>query len=185
MPTQTIYRKLPVELSEEELAKRASELAAKELEKDRVEEQKKAVGAPIAGLKLAIRRLSQVVDTGVEEQEIPCDEIFDDDKMEVRLVRHDTGDEIHVRPYSSLEREAMVDRRQEKLPFQSEGVKEAKQHAKQLRQKTIFDQEVTVGPRDATPAPDRVSHNGQELQKVKRGAKKVGKGKSKKGEARP
>ena len=179
MPTQTIYRKLPVELSDEELAKRAAELAAKELEKDRVEEQKKAVGAPIAGLKLAIRRLSQVVDTGTEEQEIPCDEVFDDDRFEVRIVRQDNGDELHRRPYTSIEREELLDRRQETLPFLPGDVP-AKKNGK--KQKTIFDENVKVGPKDATPAPDKLDHNGQSLTKVKRGKK--AKGKAKKSEAR-
>lgn len=178
MPTQTIYRKLPVELSDEELAKRAAELAAKELEKDRVEEQKKAVGAPIAGLKLAIRRLSQVVDTGTEEQEVPCDEIFDDDRFEVRIVRKDTGVQLHERPYTSLEREELLDRKQETLPF-VDGDEPEKKNGK--KQKTLFDAKpVKVGPKDATPAPDELEHRGQSLQKLKRG-KKV---KAKKSEAR-
>jgi hypothetical protein len=172
MHTQTIYRKLSVELSKEELAKRAQELAAKELEKDRVEEQKKAVGAPLGGLKLDIRRLSKVVDTGIEEQEVACDEIFDDDRFEVRIIRKDTGEKIHDRPYSSLER---AEATQETLPFEVETTNGKKGKG----QRTIFDAGVKVGPKDATPAPDDVEHNGQHLTKVKRGGAKKGKSRGK------
>jgi hypothetical protein len=44
--------------------------------------------------------------------------------------------------------------------------------------------QVKVGPRDATPAPDELDHNGQHLKKVKRGAKKGGRGGKRRGEAR-
>jgi hypothetical protein len=187
MPTQTIYRRLPVELSDEEIAKRADELAAKELEKDREEASKKSANASATGrislLKERIKQLSEAIDAKTEEQEIACDEVFDDDRFEVRIVRKDTGEKLHDRPYTSLEREEALDRKQETLPFvDGDGPKPV---GKAKKPSTLFDAKpVKVGPKDATPAPDRVDHKGQSLTKVDRSKKKGGKGKSKSKEAR-
>lgn len=177
METQTVYRKLPVKLSEEELAKMADELAAKELEKDREEAAKKAANASATGrinnLKERIAQLSKAVDSKEEEREIACDEIWDDDRFEVRIVRKDTGEKIHDRPYSSVER---AEATQETLPFEVDLTNGKK--GKGTR--TLFDEKpVTVGPKDATPAPDELEHNGQKLQRVKRNGAKKGKGRGK------
>lgn len=181
MPKTTVYRTLPVTLSKDDIAKRAAELASKELEKTRIEEQKKAVGAPLAGLKLAIQRLSKTVDTGIEEQDVACDEIYDDDRFEKRVVRKDTGAEIERHPYTASER---AECRQEPLPFEVEVEDLGKLGRGKKNQKTLFDEKpVKVGPRDATPSPDRVDHKGQSLTKVDR-SKKNGRGKGKRGEAR-
>lgn len=88
-----------------------------------------------------------------------------DEKFTMKVFRKDNDEVVHERPMDEDEKE------------------DARKRIAHLRKnpKLPFDN-VKVGPRDATPAPDEIEHNGQNLKKIKRGGGKRGKGR--RGEAR-
>jgi hypothetical protein len=129
-------------------------------------------------------------DVKYEDIEVRLEPI--DANYEMARFRADNGRKLGTRPMTEDEREEADKRKAHlhknpPLPFDkgvdkkrdSQGLREAREYAK--AQAASREGGVKVGPRDATPAPDELEHNGQKLTKVKRGGR--GKGR-KRGEAR-
>lgn len=104
-----VTRTLPVKLSEHELAQAAKEMGRLRRERHVMGAQMKQVQAQwkdrIAGLDARIADLAQQADEGVEDREVPCEEIFDYRLGEVRVQRLDTHETLEVRPMTAAERQ--------------------------------------------------------------------------------
>ncbi len=162
MQTTTSYRTLPVKLSEAEVAKRADELAAKELQEEQVKAEKKNAVASFTGrlslLRESIGKLSRAVDTRTEGQEVVCEEVWDDERFEVRTIRTDTEEVLHERPFTPSERQEAIDRKQETLPFELDPEEPHQANGK------------------AKAAPAEITHRGQTLTNTKTAKKAKAKG---------
>ena len=93
MPT----RKLPVQLTDDEIADSGRSVAKAVEQKAALQEEKKAQTADIKLQGEIIRTLSHVIATGVEEREIEVEVRKDNDSKTVSVVREDTGEVVETR----------------------------------------------------------------------------------------
>lgn len=108
---------LPVKLSEEELAVKAQELAESVAHEEEMREafaawkstMDEAAKAKKAGIYLAHAetvRLGGIVETGVEDQDVPCIWLYS--KTSAFLKRTDTGELVQVRDLREDEKQAVI-----------------------------------------------------------------------------
>lgn len=105
----TLVMKLPVVLSERELAARAAELAREVRKGKEVEDEKKTTMADFKArteaIDMKVRELSEIVDTKQEDRSVEC--IVDPDYAAGTMVtvRRDTGEVVQSRPMTQDERQ--------------------------------------------------------------------------------
>jgi hypothetical protein len=105
-------RKLPVKLTRDEYDAKASELAAKLMLAEEMKASLKSVtknmNDQIAGVAKEIGTLTGIVRTRIEERDVECVEIRDEDRMVMHVVRCDTKDIVETRPMSAAERQLVM-----------------------------------------------------------------------------
>ena len=105
-----VYQKrLPVELTESELAERGKELGASLDEIEEVElelkEERDAANVKRKALLERVKELRQQTRTETEERDVPCQEVKDLSKGSLTVIRNDTGIVINTRALSLEERQ--------------------------------------------------------------------------------
>lgn len=95
-PSVTVERSLLVRLDQQQLAERSARMAACELRIEVLELERSAVGTKIKGQKEDRKRLARVIESGHEEQPVPCRWIPDYDAKLWRLRREDTLEEVET-----------------------------------------------------------------------------------------
>lgn len=102
-------RNLKVELTPEEIAKRAIAMAGQHAELARVTleeaEIKKQYKATLARIEAEITEQVVAVNSGFVYREVECEDIEDWDGKRIVSVRRDTGEEIDQRPMTEKERQ--------------------------------------------------------------------------------
>jgi len=117
MRTTTETRNLPVKLSEDELAERAQQLAVSVTNEETKREEfaawestmKEAAKAKKAGIYLShaeTLRLGEIVETGIEDQDVACTWLYT--KEAAYLRRDDTGELVQVRDLRVDEKQAVI-----------------------------------------------------------------------------
>lgn len=117
MRTTTETRNLPVKLSEDELAGKAQELAESVAAEEKLREEfaawedtmkqaKKAKQGRIAIAHDDTVNLGQIVETGVEDRDVPCSWLYT--KEAAYLRRDDTGELVQVRDLRPDEKQAVI-----------------------------------------------------------------------------
>lgn len=105
----TLIMKLPVLLSESELAARSAELARKVREAKEVEDEKKTsmseFKAKAEGIDMKVRELAEIVDTKQEDRAVECIVNPDYAAGTMVTVRRDTGEVVQSRPMTQDERQ--------------------------------------------------------------------------------
>jgi hypothetical protein len=184
MPT---YHRMAITLTDKEVAKLGLLHARKKIEHEQLTRERtesvSAFNAQLKTLAAEISKLAHEVDEHVRYEDVEVTLVPDDKRFMMEVLRASNNDRIEVRAMTSDEKEAAIKRNKNpELPF--DAGKDGKAAKKQT---TIFDAGVKVGPRDATPAPDRIEHKGQSLKKIDRSKKPAAKkaGKAKRGEALP
>lgn len=109
-----LTKKLPVQLSNDEIRLKGQDLSRKLQELEDVDEARKEAMRDykdrIDALKGESRRLAHIVTEGKEPREVPCETVRNDDNGTIELVRLDTVEVIDSRPMTPEER-------QRPLPF--------------------------------------------------------------------
>ncbi len=89
-----VLRDLPVQLTEEDLAQKAKELADAELKVDALKEEAKGLNSQKRAAEGHRLELARIVESGVEERQVPCRWIDDVPKNCKRLVRQDNHEVV-------------------------------------------------------------------------------------------
>lgn len=99
---KSISRWLPVALGSSELLDRARTMSQRCKEKDALEAEKAATtrdfGERLKKLGGEVARLSEVVSTGIENQNVECSELHSYRDRLVTITREDTGETVETRP---------------------------------------------------------------------------------------
>ena len=90
-----VLRDLPVQLTEEDLAQKAKELADAELKVDALKEEAKGLNSQKRAAEGHRLELAHIVESGHEERQVPCRWIEHIEENCKRLVRQDTGGVVH------------------------------------------------------------------------------------------
>lgn len=102
-------RRLPVAISDKTKIEYGKELAIGFERVDNLEEQRKATNAnfksQIEGIVVAMRPIRSALKTGVEYEDVECDEQIDLDNNEVAIIRCDTNEVIDTRPITDADRQ--------------------------------------------------------------------------------
>ena len=105
-------RKLPVKLTRDEYDAKAQELSARLTVLEEMEASLKSVSKTmkdsIEGVKIEIKLLTKIVRTRIEDRDVECVEIRDEDRMVMHVVRCDTRDIVETRPMSASERQLVM-----------------------------------------------------------------------------
>lgn len=96
-----VMRDLPVQLTEEDLAQKAKELAEAELKVDALKEQTKVLNKDKRAAEGYRLELAHIVDTGEEERQVACRWIDDLDQNCKRLVRQDNHEVVDEEPLTA------------------------------------------------------------------------------------
>ncbi len=109
---ESFHRKLPCDLTEDELRARGDRLASLQRERTSIEEEKKTVLAEFRGrTKRIVQELNEValqVATKSEDREVECHEVPVDGRLIVAVIRKDTGVEVETRPMKDEERQGRL-----------------------------------------------------------------------------
>ena len=121
-------KKLPVQLTEDELRERGDALAANVEQTAALKEEKKAQDADINGkIKLAneiTRKLSHIITMKTEDRDVECDVVKDYKANTVTTFRSDTGEQVDQRPMSAEERqEELYQPKADRVPVKGKGKK--------------------------------------------------------------
>jgi len=102
---KVVTKQLLCSLDENDILERGKELANVQLEKDRLEENVKAMKGRIKSAEFDIGRLSRAVKDGEEERDINCRWQFDFGLGVKRLLREDTGEIVEESDLTADERQ--------------------------------------------------------------------------------
>lgn len=109
----TVYRELTIELTEAEVAIRASELAAHIATLAQLEEEKKKATAEwkekIQTCSDEVEKLAEAVRSKKEQQQVACTEQRDWKRGRIAFVREDTHDVIGYRDMTEEEKQGHLD----------------------------------------------------------------------------
>jgi hypothetical protein len=115
-----LTERISVELSDREIALLGAKLAETRLNQIAIDKEFSAVksefSAKLRALGVEIDLLAKQVNARVADVDIAVEEIHDDDRKMVIVVRHDTGDVLRTREMTAQERGAAFTRRQHALP---------------------------------------------------------------------
>lgn len=102
MKKEKFQRWLPVELSDAKILERSREMGQLLEQKRKIEREKaqivKDFSDQIKDISGEIAKLTTIVNTGQEEQQVTCVREYDHNNKEVREVRIDTGEILTTRP---------------------------------------------------------------------------------------
>jgi hypothetical protein len=121
-------KRLPVQLTEEDLRDRGDALAASVQQTAALTEEKKAQDAEINGkIKLSkeiTRKLAGILASKTEEREVECDVTKDYKGNTVTTSRSDTGEVVDTRPMTPDERqEELYQPKADRVPVKGKGKK--------------------------------------------------------------
>ena len=114
MPKDTVKKHktsklLPCVLTDVELQLAGKNLASTVRDIVKVKDRKSTANAgfkkEMEELQQQQREFSELVNTGIEERQVDCEEVFDYDKNMVRTARIDTGEQLSEREMTAAERE--------------------------------------------------------------------------------
>lgn len=119
---QRIERCLPCELTEEEKAKTANDLALNVAEYNDVEQEKKNVMADYTDRLKLLRTLqtkwAKSVETGLEDRPVVCEwDYHSPEHGQKRLIRQDTFEVVEVQRMSEYDEAAYAAEMQPEIPF--------------------------------------------------------------------
>lgn len=107
------FHSLPVDLTTEEIAQAAKDLATELQELESIQIEKKAVmkeyNSQIDNKNKRIHRLMTHVKNGVEYRSVECDLQFHIDKVQAILVRNDMGEVVEERPMTDEEKQIQIE----------------------------------------------------------------------------
>lgn len=102
-------RKLPVQLTEEEIQQRSQALAGNLKKTDVLKEEKKAstseFKARIDACNDITKKLAEIITSGKEDRDVECEMIKDFKRNTVTITRTDTGEVVDERPMTEDERQ--------------------------------------------------------------------------------
>jgi hypothetical protein len=121
-------KKLPTQLSEEELRERGDALAESVEKTAALAEEKKAQDAEINGkIKLSkeiTRKLSRIIASKTEDRDVECDVVKDYKAGTVTTFRSDTGEQVDQRTLTAEERqEELYQPKADRVPVKGKGKK--------------------------------------------------------------
>ena len=112
MENSNATRKLPVKLTRDEYDAKAQELSARLTTLEEMEASLKSVTKSmkdsIEGIKAEVKILTKIVRTRIEDRDVECVEIRDEDRMVMHVIRCDTRDIAETRPMSAAERQLVM-----------------------------------------------------------------------------
>lgn len=119
---QRIERDLPCELTEDEKAEIAHDLAKNVAEYNEVEEEKKAVmqnyNERLKLLRTLQTKMAKEVETGLEDRPVVCEwDYHSPERGHMRLIRQDTFEVVETRRMSEYDEEAYLAEMQPEIPF--------------------------------------------------------------------
>lgn len=120
---QRIERDLPCELSEDEKAEIANDLALNVAEYDEVESEKKDVtrnyNERLKLLRTLQLKMAKEVETGLQDRPVVCEwDYHSPEQGQKRLIRQDTFEVVDVQRMTEYDEEAYLAEMQPELPFQ-------------------------------------------------------------------
>jgi hypothetical protein len=102
-------RKLPVQLTDDELQQRSQALVGNIKQTDALKEEKKTATsefkARIGACNDVTKRLTEIISSGKEERDVECEMTKDYKGGTVTVVRLDTGEVVETRPMTADERQ--------------------------------------------------------------------------------
>lgn len=119
---QRIERDLPCELTEDEKAQTAEQLALNVKEYNEVEEEKKAVmqnyNERLKLLRTLQTKMAKEVETGLEDRPVVCEwDYHSPERGQMRLIRQDTFEVVEVRRMTEYDEAAYMAEMQPEIPF--------------------------------------------------------------------
>lgn len=119
---QRIERDLPCELTDEERAEIANNLALNVAEYNEVEEEKKSVtqnyNERLKLLRTLQTKMAKEVETGLEDRPVVCEwDYHSPERGQKRLIRQDTFEVVEVQRMNDYDEEAYLAETQPELPF--------------------------------------------------------------------